>query len=37
MHLNFYQANTKRPKFGLLGLSPPHFRDQNVISYDNNG
>jgi len=31
-----YHTNTQRPTHGSLGHSPLHFRDQKVVSQDNN-
>lgn len=36
-HLNGYQVNTQRPRHGMLGHLPAHFRDMHVVSYDDKG
>jgi hypothetical protein len=36
-HLNHYQVNTKRPKYGMLDHSPVHFTGQHIVLHDDNG
>lgn len=34
-HINCYQANTKKPEYGMLSHLPGHFKDQHMVSWDN--